>query len=391
MNSPKLKTQERLGAWPKLGLSLGLVASLWPAYALPAQAAEPSPTSSSYSAAAVPVSGTRAVTLTLQGSNINEYLVAETPNFLNTSWTLFSPNGSSFLAADGQMVEVMYLPYILSAGDGTKTIYVKYRNGALEQSAVMTVVITLQEGIACTLGPSEPLPLTGCEGLPLTPISEADKARYRLGVSPTRGEYVPESFIFSGDYIRSNSSTTVYCVTKDMTLRPFMDETSFFTQTLTFLPVKWVRDNTLSQFTQEAPMLLRQDVGLVKFETDPKVYYFVQDPFDPNHGILHWISTEELAEYIAGDTWANYVIDINPTLAESFDIGTPYLTVDDVNAANIDLSNFRSRQLLNERSATTVDTGVVSNLWQQGGQALRSAATYLIQSFQAISDLFRKN
>lgn len=138
-------------------------------------------------------------------------------------------------------------------------------------------------------------------------------------------------------------------------------------------------------------MLLRQDVGLVKFETDPKVYYFVQDPFDPNHGILHWISTEELAEYIAGDTWANYVIDINPTLAESFDIGTPYLTVDDVNAANIDLSNFRSRQLLNERSATTVDTGVVSNLWQQGGQALRSAATYLIQSFQAISDLFRKN
>lgn len=391
MNTPVSHSKTNRHAGQALGLGLGVLISVSLLNTPLVLAADTTTIVNTYQAAALPITGTRSVTLTLQGSNINEYLIAETPNFLNTSWTLFAPNGTSFLAADGQMVEVMTLPFILSEGDGDKTIYIKYRNAALVQSAVMTVSISLRQGIACTVADTDPSPLLGCEGLPLTPIGEADRAKYRLGVSPTQGEYVPASFIFSGDYIRSANSTTVYCVTTNLTLRPFMDETSFFTQALTFLPVKWVRDRTLDEFTKEPPMLLRENVGLVKFESDPEVYHFIQDPLNPNRGILHWIATEELATYIAGDTWANYVIDINPTLADSFVVSTPYLTLDDVLAADIDLSNFRARQLLNERSSVVNDPGVVSNLFQQGLGMLRSAGDFISQGLKSISDVLRGN
>lgn len=372
--SPSLFTKQvtaKLSLGLCLAVTLGLGLASRP---LAVQAADP-----------VNVTGSRTVDLTLQGSNIADYLVAETPDFLNAVWTAFDPNQPSVLGPDNEVIEVMTVPFTVTEGDGEKIIYIKYRNTAQEESEVMTVTVTLSAANSCLLDGAQPLVLTGCEGLPMEPISNADRAKYRMGVSPRSGEYVPASFIFSGDFIRSENSTTVYCVSSDYTLRPFMDETSYFTQSLAFQPVKWVRDETLATFIQDDPMLPAQNVALVKFPADAKVYHFVQDPQDPTHGLLHWVATADLAVFIAGEDWADYVIDLNPTLAPSFDIGDPYLTMDDVIAAKIELENFRARDLLNENSASVEDAGVDSSLSEQMRAALRAAGDFIRQGLNKLN------
>lgn len=320
----------------------------------------------------------RDVQITLQGSNIAEYLIAETPNFLFTSWTSFTPDSSLGLGPDGQEIQVMHVPLTLSAGDGEKTVYIKYRNLDGAQSAVMSTTIALTEVNSCVENPAA---ITGCEDLPLVQMSAADQAKYRLGVSPMSGAFVPANLINPGDYIRSENHDTVYCITSNRTRRPYMDETTYFTQKTAFAPVKWVADDSLSEFPLEPAMLPRENVSFLKFESDDNVYYFVQDPLEPTKGILHWVTTEELAAYIAGANWSDYVIDLNPTLIDQFVFSAPFLTIDDVLAANIDVSTFRARELLNEQSSSVPDPGVMSSLLEQGQDLLRSASTYLKNSY----------
>lgn len=324
----------------------------------------------------------REIQITLQGSNISEYLIAETPNFLNTSWTTFIPDSSLGLGPDGENIDVMHVPFTLSEGDGEKIIYIKYRNVEGVQSEVMTTTIALTEVNSCSENPEA---VTGCEGLPLIQMSAADQAKYRLGVSPMSGDFVPTNLINPGDYIRGSDTTTVYCVTSQRTRRPFMDETTYFTQKSAFAPVKWVESETLSDFPLDPPMLPHQDVVFLKFESDDNVYYFIQDPLDPAKGILHWVSTEELAAYIAGPNWADYVIDLNPTLTERFVFSAPFLTVDDVLAAHINVTTFRARELLNEQSSSTPDTGVQSSLLEQGQELLRAAGNFIKSKYRALT------
>jgi len=356
------------------------------------------------------------VELTLSGLRVDEYLVAETASFLNTTWATFVPDevgGTS-----------MTVPFTLSSGDGEKTVYAKFRSTTDDQSGVINTVIELDEANDCTDvvppgdeepetpveedpgedgdfggpdpletpgtdGPSE-LSYIGCEGVPMPSISIADQERYRLGVSPMEGEYVPISFIYPGDYMRSANFDTVYCITEDLERRAFMDETTFFTQTRTFTPVKWVADETLTEFPLSFPMLPRQDVNFLKFESDPSIYHFIQDPLDPAHGILHWVTTEDLAAFIAGENWSDYVIDLNPTLVDRFIYSAPLLTIDDVLALDIELTDFRARELLNEISSEEVDEGIISSLLEQGRELLNAAGQFFKANYRQLQATFQR-
>ncbi|MDQ5952026.1 MAG: hypothetical protein QG626_153 [Patescibacteria group bacterium] len=361
------KSQASLIAW---GLAFALFGCVW--------AGTPNITFAAQNL----VANSRDIQITLQGSNITEYLIAETPNFLNTSWTIFVPDASLGLGPDGENIDVMHVPFTLSEGDGEKIVYIKYRNVEGAQSEIMTTTISLTEVNSCVENPEA---VTGCEGLPLIQMSAADQAKYRLGVSPITGDFVPTNLINPGDYIRGSDNATVYCVTSQRTRRPFMDETTYFTQKSAFAPVKWVESETLSNFPLDPPMLPHQDVVFLKFESDENVYYFVQDPLDPAKGILHWVSTEELAAYIAGPNWADYVIDLNPTLTERFVFSAPFITVDDVLAAHINVSTFRARELLNEQSASTADSGVQSSLFEQGQELLRAAGNFFKDKYRQLT------
>jgi hypothetical protein len=127
-------------------------------------------------------------------------------------------------------------------------------------------------------------------------------------------------------------------------------------------------------------MLPRQGVTFLKFESDPRIYHFIQNPQDPNRGILRWVTTEELTKFIAGDNWSDFVIDLNPTLIDRFDFAAPYLVMDDILAADIDVNNFRARTLLNERSAQAIENSISSPLLDQIRALLEASDMFLTQT-----------
>jgi hypothetical protein len=338
-----------------------------------------------------------AIIITLSGQNAYEYIVSDTADFLDVTWLPFVDNGNG----------VMDTTHSLSVGDGQKNIFAKFRSNTEQQSATVSTTTTLDSVNSCstegssngdtsddTTGgdtaepgqdissgePTEELTFIGCEGLPMDPISVEVQNTYRLGVSPMSGDYFPTSAILPGDFVRSETFDTVYCITKERNRRAFMDETTFFTQTRTFSPVKWVADETLTEFPLSYPMLPRQGVTFLKFESDPRIYHFIQNPQDPNRGILRWVTTEELTKFIAGDNWSDFVIDLNPTLIDRFDFAAPYLVMDDILAADIDVNNFRARTLLNERSAQAIENSISSPLLDQIRALLEASDMFLTQT-----------
>jgi len=177
-------------------------------------------------------------------------------------------------------------------------------------------------------------------------LTAAEQEQYRVGVSPLSGDLFTTDFVLPGDLIRSESVSTVYCVTSDLDRRSYVDETTFFTHQRTFDHVKWVTDGTIANYPLTGPILPNPDAVLGKFETDPRVYRLDRDADDANTIILRHLDTEGVAEASYGPDWADYVIDINQTLVSEFTVGAPILQ-----SMLEDTSEFRMRRLLNEESA----------------------------------------
>lgn len=333
-------------------------------------------------------SAERDATVLLSGTGIDEYLISENADFAGAAWQAFIPNVETNL---GVGIAGMSVKLSLSENDGLKTIYIRFRSNSGEQSGTFSLAMNLDQENSCESAPTieapiEPEPesepgteetVIGCEGLPVPALTESEMQQFRNGVSPKGGQYFASGQVHAGDYIRGETFTTVYCITRDLERRPYIDETSYFTQTRTFNPVKWLRDESLADFPLGPPMLPEEGVTLIKFETDENVYYFKRDAEDPTRGILRWITTEELAAYIAGDNWADYVIDLNPTLTTRFQFAAPYITVEDLRADQIDVKNFRKRELLNENSSNEADEGVMSRLLEEVDRVVESIGEFI--------------
>lgn len=293
----------------------------------------------------------REVTVTLTGENVAEYLLSEDGSFVDAVWTTFDPN------VDGNTMTVTFM---LSEGDETKNIYAKFRSSTRNQSETVSDSVVLDEAGQCVdveppeePGEEEPTGelVIGCDGISRPVISEEERATYMFGVAPSGeatpvGLASPASLVRAGDYIRGISFDTVYCITSDMERSPFIDETTYFTHTRSFSQTRWVEDDALSEFSLEEPMLPKEGVVLVKFQSAPEVYIYERDETRITRGTLRWITTEELARSIAGEDWSDYVIDLSPVVFTQFDIAAPILA-----PIEYDTDTLRRRQLLNESSS----------------------------------------
>ena len=145
------------------------------------------------------------------------------------------------------------------------------------------------------------------------------------GPSPVTGEDEVISTVAAGEFIRGYSFNTIYYIDENNERRPFLDTNSFFTYADSFDEVVWVTDATLPTMDLGAPMLPAPGVVLIKIQSDPKVYAI--DTGD----VLRWIPTEEVATSLYGITWADYIIDLEPTTFARFSVGDDMTIGDSVN------------------------------------------------------------
>ena len=331
----------------------------------------------------------------LQGSNISDYIISESPTFVGSSWQSFNPQTEQIVTGeDGELIHESTITSTLSAADGSKIIYLRFRSSTQNQTGTFSFATTLDQTESCAnipennvIGEEIDNPflnnelVEGCLGIQRPAITNSERAQYLTGISPTTGTAYPSNLIFPGDTIRDFTLATVYCITEDLVRRPYVDEVTYFTHSRSFDDVKWVDIETLGSFDLGDNMLPRANVALVKFRDDAGVYFFQSDPLDENKGILRLLATEEIAEALAGPNWNLYVIDLNEELRSLFIFGDPFTSIEDLEAENFDLSDFRRRTLLNQESAAEEDIGFESRIRQTINAASEALMKFLKRIF----------
>ncbi len=148
-----------------------------------------------------------------------------------------------------------------------------------------------------------------------------------------------EELLPDGTYMRGESWSTVYYV-EDGSRHPFLDSQTFFTYADDFDDVIEVEDGYLSNYIIGTPMLPKAGTVLVKVQSVNSVYVLEAG------NTLRWITSEDLAEELFGDDWADYVIDVPVTAWAHFNHG------DDVESASevsVDIDSMQTRDELNSK------------------------------------------
>lgn len=122
-----------------------------------------------------------------------------------------------------------------------------------------------------------------------------------------------------GDLIKA-SGPAVYYYNKDGKRLVFPNEKTYYTWYSDFSDVKTVTDAELAAITIGGNVTFRPGKSLVKITTDPKVYAV------DAHGVLRWITTEEIAIALYGSDWAKKVHDIPDAFFVDYEIGSSILS-----------------------------------------------------------------
>lgn len=157
-------------------------------------------------------------------------------------------------------------------------------------------------------------PQGGEEALPMTSAFPA------TALSPVTGKPEAVTQVTAGQYVRSPSFSTVYYITPDLQRRPFFNTQTFRTYAA-FSEVKTVTDATLPLLPLGAPMLPKPATVLVKIESDARTFAVTDAGLD-GKPVLRYIPSEAEAIRLYGTAWADYVIDLPPTLWNRFAFGT---------------------------------------------------------------------
>jgi len=163
-----------------------------------------------------------------------------------------------------------------------------------------------------------------------------------MGISPITGLPEATDMVTVGDLIRGDQYPTVYYVDANFLRHPFQDAQTYLTYNSTWNIVRTVTGATLSTLTIGKPMLPKAGVVLVKIVSDPRVYALQTDSIT-GATLLRWIPSESVAITLYGSAWADYVIDLAPTLYTQFGHGA-----DMTSSVTVDRSIMKTRVHLNE-------------------------------------------
>ncbi len=165
------------------------------------------------------------------------------------------------------------------------------------------------------------------EGRHVAPATSA------AGVSPFSQTPQPVSAVEPGWLIRSSGSGSVYYVGADGMRHVFWNAQTFFTWTDSWSNVVWVTDATMPTLALGSPMLPKPGVVLVKIVSDPNVYLVDADA--NGTFLLRHIVSESVATSMFGASWADDVIDLEPTLFAHYERGEDVTVPESVNLSAV--------------------------------------------------------
>lgn len=146
-----------------------------------------------------------------------------------------------------------------------------------------------------------------------------------------------------GTFVRGEASDAVYYVDADGSIRPFLDAQTFFTYADNFDDVVDLSSEEIAEYSMGSPMLPQAGTVLVKVQSVNKVYALVEED---GVSVLRWITSEDLAKELYGNTWADYVIDVPVTAWGRFEIGDEVASADDL---SVDVDSMLTRDEINNR------------------------------------------
>ncbi len=113
------------------------------------------------------------------------------------------------------------------------------------------------------------------------------------------------------------SAADVYFLGADAKRYIFPNEKVFFSWYKDFSTVQVISDADLAAQPIGGNVVFRPGTRLVKIPSDPKVYAVASD------GTLRWVSTEDLAKSIFGDSWVKQINEVPPSYLDSYQTGAP--------------------------------------------------------------------
>ena len=156
--------------------------------------------------------------------------------------------------------------------------------------------------------------------------------------SPFDGSTENISVVEAGWFVRGENYSTVYYIPGDGTRNPFWDAQTFFTWGDSWDDVVWVTDATLQTLTIGEPMLPQPGVVLVKITSAPDTYHVEADPSGGDYE-LRWISSETIASGMFTSAWADYVLDVDPSIFTHYQAGDDITFVESVDTSHMKTRN----------------------------------------------------
>ncbi|KKT70838.1 MAG: Calx-beta domain-containing protein [Candidatus Uhrbacteria bacterium GW2011_GWF2_44_350] len=121
--------------------------------------------------------------------------------------------------------------------------------------------------------------------------------------------------------------SAVYYIGADLRRHPFPNEAVYKTWFTNFFGIREVDETTMAAILVGPMVTYRPGSSLVKFPSVPKVY------FVDSTGALRWITSEELAISLYGNSWASGVNDISEAFWSSYIFGSDLISMNDENWA----------------------------------------------------------
>ncbi len=127
-----------------------------------------------------------------------------------------------------------------------------------------------------------------------------------------------------GALIKGASSPAVYYYGRDAKRHVFPNERTFFSWFNDFSGVLTISDALLASIPIGVNVTYRPGDGMVKIQTDPKVYAVCRG------GLLRWVTTEAVARILYGADWNTKIDDVPDAFFFNYTIGDPITEADAV-------------------------------------------------------------